>query len=67
MAVKELIDSPSIQREFNRLRSIGCKITVHGTKITIHYRYVPRFIAVAFKTRIKEHDLDNILDVVVKE
>ena len=65
--VEEVVNSPSIQREFSRVRSLNGRIEIEGNNVVIHRGVIPLSIANAFMGRIKEADLENCLVITVAE
>jgi len=63
---EDLINDPSMQREFSRFRFLGGQIRINNNKIVLSSVIVPKYIMKLFAQRIRDLDAENLLEVVIK-
>jgi len=63
---EDMINHPSLQREFSRFRSLGGQIRIDNNKIVLYSMIIPEDITELFAQRIRRLDVENLLEVVVE-
>ncbi len=63
---EDLINHPSLQREFSRFQSLGGRIRINNNEIVLSSLVIPKDITELFAQRIRRLDAENLLEVVIE-